>query len=267
MWRTIQLVIAYDGTDFHGWQDQPGRPTVQAAIEQAARRVLKHPLDVVGAGRTDAGVHALGQVAHLRTSTDIPPGNLVRAISGRIPESISIIRARHVHPDFHATTTSLSKQYRYRIHNRSNKPADNHAHRFTYHCWTPLDVDLMRIAAQAFVGKHDFSSMASANKPRPTYVRTVLRVNVYRCYDEIIVEVEGTGFLYHQVRNMVGTLVEVGRGHWPPEKVADILASKDRSRAGPTLPPKGLCMTWVKYPPHLLRVPAVPKTDPATETS
>jgi len=272
MWRTIQLVIAYDGGPFHGWQTQPGQSTVQEIIKHAACRVLKHPISLVGAGRTDARVHALGQVAHLKTNRNIPPYNLVRAIGGRIPKEISIVRARHVHPDFHATTSAISKQYRYRIHNRSEPPANNHTHDFTYHCWTPLDVDRMRRAARAFVGTHNFLAMASKSKSRPrqSYVRTVLRVDVMRRFDEVIVAVEGTGFLYNQVRNMVGTLIEVGRGYWSPEKVADILASKKRANAGPTAPAHGLCLAWVRYPPHLLRVPtnleAEIETESATET-
>lgn len=254
--RNIRLILAYDGGGYHGWQKQPEVPTVQAAVEQAARRALRHQVSIVGAGRTDAGVHAAGQVANFRTDTPIPTDKLKQAIGARLPKDITIVHAHEVHPAFHANRSALRKLYRYRVFNRPGRPVENMVHRYTYHFWQPLDIDAMREAAAAFVGEQDFAAMASRDDSRQTTVRTVTHVLINRHYDEIWFDVIGTGFLYNQVRNMVGTLIEVGRGHWPPQRVREILAGRDRSAAGPTAPARGLCLRWVEYPPHLLRPPA-----------
>ncbi len=253
MRRNILLVIAYDGTPFHGWQQQPNVRTVQGEIQASAARVLNQPVFLAGSGRTDAGVHAAGQVANLHADTHLSPERLMHAIGGRIPREITLIRARDVSPAFHASRCAVSKLYRYCIHNAPGRPAEHLRQRYTYHCWHPLDVQRMRAGAEHLVGTHDFAAMATRGAPRETTVRTVLRCEVYRRGDEVRVDVEGTGFLYNQVRNMVGTLVEVGRGHWEPEKVAEIIASRDRARAGPTAPAMGLCLQWVRYPPALMR--------------
>ena len=249
MERNLKLTIAYDGTDFHGWQRQLSVRTVQAEIEEVARRVIRHQIDVVGASRTDAGVHAQGQVAHLHTTTPIPADNLRRAIGHRLPEDVTIVHVADVPLEFHATRQALGKLYRYRIHNDARRPVEWHAARQAWHVWWPLDTRRMQAAADALVGTHDFAAFASAGSQRRTTVRTVSRVQIQRRYNTVLVDVEGVGFLYNQVRNMVGTLVEVGRGHWPAERVADILASCDRRQAGPTAPPHGLCLQWIKYPP------------------
>lgn len=251
--RNLKFLIAYDGSDFHGWQNQPGLPTVQGTLEQAARRVLRHQVEVIGSGRTDAGVHAAGQTAHVITERTIPAYNIMRAIGSRIPKTISLRDVSDVSLALHATRSALSKLYRYRIHARAARPAEQHTQRYTYHFWNPLDEARIREAARHFVGTHDFSAMASAGCERESMVRTVLRCDIFRHYEEIRIDVEGTGFLYNQVRNMVGTLIEVGRGHWPPERVAEIIAGRDRRQAGPTAPARGLCLQWVRYPAHLLR--------------
>lgn len=253
--RTLKLLIAYDGTEFHGWQFQPGLRTVQGELIQAARRVLRHQVTLRGSGRTDAGVHAAGQVASLRTSSAIPADNVRRAIGSRLPKDMSVIDVQEVHPDFDATSSSVSKLYRYRIHNSPHRPVCAHTQRYAYHFWHPLEWEVMRDAARSFVGEMDFSSMAGAGCVRETMVRRVIRCDVHRHLDEVRVDVQGTGFLYNQVRNMVGTLIEVGRGHWNPEKVAEILASGDRTQAGPTAPARGLCLQWVEYPARLLSPP------------
>lgn len=247
MVRNIKLLIAYDGTEFHGWQRQPDMRTVQACIEQAARRVVRHQVDVIGAGRTDAGVHAAGQVANWITTSDIPVSNLFRAIGGRIPKDITLVDAREVPLNFHATRCATEKLYRYTIHNAPGRPVERMRQRYVYHFWQPLDAERMQEAARAFVGEQDFAAMASKGDERESTVRTVYSCNIYRHYDEVRVDVRGRGFLYNQVRNMVGTLVEVGRGHWEPDRVAAILASKDRREAGPTAPARGLCLQWVRY--------------------
>ena len=252
MQRNIRLVIAYDGTEYHGWQAQHGLLTIQGLIEQATRRVVRHQVCVVGSGRTDARVHAAGQVAHLRTECRIPTFNLLRAIGTRLPKDISLIDARDVSPAFHARRSATSKLYRYRIHAAPSRPVSRTAQRYVYHFWNPLNLDRMQAAARHFVGTLDFSAMATKGCERETTVRTVLRCDLHRRLDEIRIDVEGKGFLYNQVRNMVGTLVEVGRGRWEPDHVKEILQSKDRSQAGPTAPARGLCLQWVKYPTVLL---------------
>jgi tRNA pseudouridine38-40 synthase len=268
MERNIKLHIAYDGTHFHGWQHQPSLRTVQGEIEEITRRVARHPLTVRGSGRTDAGVHARGQVANFRTTCDIPVENLRRAIGSRLPRDISVIDVHEVHADFVASASASSKLYRYRIYASAARPVENMAQRYCYHCWRPLDVARMREAARHFVGTMDFSAMASAGCERETKVRTVLRCDVHRHLEEIRVDVEGTGFLYNQVRNMVGTLIEIGRGHWPVERLPEILAGKARSAAGPTAPAQGLCLQWVRYPAHLLSpAPASSEHEPESASA
>lgn len=248
MERNLKLTMAYDGTGFHGWQRQAGVRTVQEEIERIARGVIRHPLEIVGASRTDAGVHAEGQVAHLRTTTPIPTTNLHRAIGHRLPDDVALVHVAEAPLGFHATRDALCKLYRYRIHNDLRPPAEYLAARYVWHVWYDLDAARMQAAAAALVGTHDFAGFASAGGQRRTTVRTVHRLEVCRRCDTLLIDVEGSGFLYNQVRNLVGTLVEVGRGHWPPERVTEILASRDRRLAGPTAPPHGLCLRWIKYP-------------------
>jgi len=252
-WRNIAMRVAFDGTDFHGWQTQPDLRTVQATIEQSLRRVCRHQINLTGSGRTDAGVHAAGHVSNFITNCKLPPSKLRHAVGSRLPKDISIVDLHEVHPDFHATQSAVSKLYRYRIFNARHRPVEQFVQRYTYHYWEPLDLQKMRAGAAHMVGTHDFSSMTPVQTQRETMVRTVLRCDVERDYDEVRIDVEGTGFLWRQVRNMVGTLLNVGRGHWPPEHVAEIIASKDRTIAGPTAPARGLCLQWVRYPPELLR--------------
>ena len=249
MERNLKLILAYDGECFHGWQHQPGVRTVQEVLRDAARRIIRHPLEVIGASRTDAGVHARGQVAHLRTSCEIPTGNIFRALGDRLPEDLSLVDLREVPLPFHAIHHARSKLYRYRIHNDAACPLEENDLHYAWHVWWPLDHARMQAAADALVGTHDFASFASAGCSRKTTVRTILNLQVRRVYRTVIIEVEGTGFLYNQVRNMVGTLVEIGRGHWPVERIHEILAARDRRQAGPTAPALGLCLQWIKYPP------------------
>ncbi|MFH0982043.1 MAG: tRNA pseudouridine(38-40) synthase TruA [Planctomycetota bacterium] len=259
MERNLKLLIAYDGTRFHGWQHQPGLDTVQGVVEQAARRVLRHRVEIMGSGRTDAGVHAAGQVANVFTTCTIPAYNLMRALGSRLPKDISLREVIVVSTRFHARNSAESKLYRYRIHNRPSRPVERLQQRYTYHYWHPLNLDRMRAAARYFEGTLDFSAMASAGCKRESMVRTVFRCEIARHFDEITVDVVGSGFLYNQVRNMVGTLIEVGRGRWGPEQVKAILDSRDRKQAGPTAPARGLCLQWVCYPPEVL----VPDCEPA----
>ncbi len=252
MHRNICFHVAYDGTDFHGWQNQPGQRTVQGVLEGVIQRTVRHPVELMGSGRTDAGVHAAGQVANFRTSCELECGKLHHSIASRLDKDVSIFEVRDVHADFHATLGAESKLYQYRIFNSQHRPVERFVQRYAYHYWKPLDLGPMREAAAHFVGEKDFSSMTAAGGERECMVRTVFRCEVERHVDEIRIDVEGSGFLFRQVRNMVGTLLNVGRGAWPPDRVAEILAAKDRTKAGPTAPALGLCLQWVRYPLHLL---------------
>lgn len=242
-----ELTIAYDGTDFHGWQRQPGVRTVQGVIEDVARRVLREPLTVVGASRTDAGVHAVGQAAHLALARDLPAAAVQRALALRLPADVTVAAVEAVGAVFHATRDARSKQYCYRIYADRARPVEQLAQRFAWHVWWPLDTERMRAAAELLIGRHDFVAFAGAGSPRLSTVRSVTRLDVRRVEREVRIEIEGDGFLYNQVRNMVGTLVEIGRGHWPPQHAGEILAARDRRLAGPTAPPHGLCLMWVRY--------------------
>jgi tRNA pseudouridine38-40 synthase len=250
--RTIALWVAYDGTEFHGWQNQPDLRTVQSVLEQALRRVVRHQVNLMGSGRTDAGVHAAGHVSSLVTTCELEPERLRHSIGSRLPKDVSLIALRDVDPHFHATRSAVSKLYRYRIHNAPGRPVEHHTQRYTYHFWEPLDLERMRAGARHFLGEKDFAAMAAKGGKRETTVRKVLRCDIERYLDEIRIDVEGTGFLYKQVRTMVGTLLNVGRGHWAPDRIAETLESGDRANAGPTVPARGLCLQWVRYPPELL---------------
>ena len=247
MQRNIRFLIAYDGTDFHGWQTQPEMRTVQEVIEQASRRVTRQQVGLNAAGRTDAGVHAAGQQANFETACEIPLPNLRKAIGSRLPKDVSLLHVSEVPLGFRCSQDAVSKLYRYRIYNATHRPVQEHIQRYTYHFWNNLDLDRMRDAAARLVGTHDFAGLASKGSERETTVRTILRADVSRRFEEVHVDVEGTGFLYNQVRNIVGTLLEIGRGHWGPERIDEILAARDRALAGPTAPARGLCLQWVKY--------------------
>lgn len=247
MQRNLKLTLAYDGTDFHGWQVQPGLRTVQGELQDHARHILRHPLEITGSGRTDAGVHARGQVAQVYTTATVSTDAIFRALRSRLPDDILLIDLREVPPSFSAIRSARSKLYRYRIYNRHARPVQHHLQRYTYHCWHALDADRMRAAADHIVGTHDFAAFASKGRKRLTTTRTVFRCDVTRHYDEIHIDVEGGGFLYNMVRNIVGTLIEIGKGRWAPDRIPDILASCDRSQAGPTILAKGLTLQWVRY--------------------
>lgn len=252
MERNVRLLLSYDGTEFHGWQSQPGLRTVQDVITQSVRRVVRHLVHLTASGRTDAGVHAAGQVANFSTDCLLSMEKMRSAVGSRLPKDVSVRGARVVSAEFHARRSTESKLYRYRIHNTADRPVSHLAQNYCYHFWDPLDVDRMQEAAVLFVGTMDFRAMAAAGCERETMVRTILRCDVHRHLDEVRIDVEGTGFLYNQVRNMVGTMIEVGRGRWAPEYVSEILAGGDRSKAGPTAPARGLCLQWVRYPAELL---------------
>jgi tRNA pseudouridine38-40 synthase len=247
--RNIKLTIAYDGSDYHGWQIQPGCVTVQGVLTEALRDLLGPRARVCGASRTDAGVSALGQVGLIQIDTPIPTENFAKAITDRLPESMAIVKAEEVPMGFDVIGDVKSKLYRYTIFSGPVRPVLH-----MRHCWhipANLDVQAMNEAAGLLVGKRDFKSFAAAADHREDSVRTVFRCDVTEVPADggrwVYVDAEGDGFLYNMVRNIVGTLVEVGVGRWKPEKIPEILEARDRKAAGPIAPPNGLCLMWIKY--------------------
>ena len=248
--RNIKLVISYDGTRYHGWQRQAGAASIQETIEQAAGRLLGHPVACNGASRTDAGVHALGQVGNIRTGNfHIPVRNFRRALNAKLPPDIAVLSAEEVPPDFHASRGALGKTYRYRIYLAPHKLVMEawHVYHYSHGQGKELDAEAMRQAAGRLVGTHDFRGLAFAAEKRENTVRTITQCTVSEAEDELRVWVTGDGFLYKMVRNIVGTLVEIGRGRWGPERIDDILRTRDRAYAGQTAPASGLCLMAVYY--------------------
>jgi tRNA pseudouridine38-40 synthase len=251
--RRFKLTVAYDGYGFHGWQKQVDRETrepirtVQGVLEQAAREVFKQPITLVGASRTDAGVHAIGQAAMFDAATRIPVERIPLALNARLPTTIDVRAAEVVRDGFQVIGDVTSKQYRYRIWNHAHRPLGLRA--MVYHYWHPLDPTRMNEAARRLVGEHDFAAFAAAGHNRQTTVRTIhdCRVETPPIGPEVHVVVSSNGFLYNMVRIIAGTLIEIGRGHWPPERIDALLASGDRHAAGPTAPPQGLVLEWVRY--------------------
>ena len=250
----IRLIVAYDGTDFNGWQRQPNAPTVQGRIESALAGITGEPVKLHGSGRTDAGVHALHQVANFKTDCHIPCANLLKALNNILPPSLRIKKVEEVPDSFHARHDARSKTYRYRI--LLAPVASPFLSRFVYHYPHPLDLPPMAAAARLFEGEHDFTSFAGSvgavhEPPLPgrANVRTIFSSRfLWRPKTSILVyDVRGSGFLHHMVRNIVGTLIEVGRGKLQPNDIPEILAARDRSRAGPTAPASGLCLVAVEY--------------------
>ncbi|MFK7895733.1 MAG: tRNA pseudouridine(38-40) synthase TruA [Myxococcota bacterium] len=246
--RTFRLVLEYAGGDFEGWQIQTGdRParTVQGELAKAVESITGAPGRIRGAGRTDAGVHAHGQVASLRLGVDFAPEKLGRALNARLPDDVAVLACDVVGEDWDALREARGKHYRYQIWNGASR-SPLRAERFAW-IHEPLDPGRMRAAAETFVGRHDFASMCAAGSDVKTTVRTVLGLEVSGASRaEILIDVDGEGFLRHMVRNLAGTLIEIGRGRWEPSEAAVILASKDRGRAGPTAPARGLSLVQVR---------------------
>ena len=243
--RNIKLTIRYDGRDYHGWQAQPGEKTIQGTIENALAQLLGDKVKLTGTSRTDAGVSALAQTANIRIDSPVPTENLARAITQKLPEDIAVTQAEEVDQTFDPITSVKSKLYRYTICTDVNRPVLQ-----IRHCWHRpgrLDIKAMDAAAKCLVDTYDFKSFASAADNRQSSVRTILLCDVSSKDNWIYIDVEADGFLYNMVRNIVGTLAEVGRGRWRPEKIKEILAAKDRTAAGPIAPACGLCLMWIKY--------------------
>lgn len=247
--RNVKLTIAYDGSDYHGWQIQPGFATIQQTVQDAARSLLGPNVRVCGASRTDAGVHALGQIALIQIDSPVPTENLARAITDRLPDDIAIVKAEEVRMGFDVIGDVTSKLYRYTIFCGLTRPVLHR--RYCWHVPSNPDVGAMDAAARRLVGTNDFKSFASAADCRTDSVRTVFRCDVTEAHKDdgqwVYVEVEGDGFLYNMVRNIVGSLMEVGLGRWEPVRISRVLAARDRTAAGPIAPPNGLCLMWIKY--------------------
>jgi tRNA pseudouridine38-40 synthase len=240
--RRIRITLSYDGTDFHGWQTQQSElPTIQGILEAIISDMEGKPVPVFGSGRTDAGVHALGQVAAFTLENPIPIDNLQRAVNRLLPPSIRVLEAAETHPEFHPRFDALSKLYRYRIFREPVcSPFD---WRYVYHHPYPLDEAAMVVAARHFEGEHDFTAFA-ASDPRDadgaSKVRTIFESRLERCGEFLIYSVRGSGFLKHMVRNIVGTLIEVGRGNLDGSRGIP-------AQRGPTAPARGLTLIEVKY--------------------
>lgn len=247
--RNLKLTLAYDGTDFAGWQVQPDSPSIQGTLASAIGRVTGEKVLPQGSGRTDSGVHALAQVATLQTDSVIPTGNFVVALNDILPASIRVLAAEEVAPDFHPRKSAHAKTYQYRIYREAI--CAPFLARYVWHYPYPLDEDAMRKAGPLVEGEHDFTSFAAVDPERGregvSNVRRIFSSQWRRDSSELIYEVRGNGFLHHMVRNLVGTFLLVGKGTLKPADITTILKAKDRSAAGATAPAAGLYLVNVEY--------------------
>jgi tRNA pseudouridine38-40 synthase len=241
-----KLILEYDGGGFVGWQRQPNGPSVQEALETAFPKFCGHAVEVAAAGRTDAGVHALGQVAHVDLERDWDPLKIRDALNWHLqPAGVAAIDVAEVPRDFHARFSAVKRAYLYRISDRRARPVLEAGR--VWHVPHRLDAEAMHIAAQVLVGHHDFTSFRATECQAKSPEKTLDRLDVRRAGDEIEITTEARSFLHHQVRNMAGTLKMVGEGKWSAQDVADALAARDRSAAGPTAPAEGLYLVRVGY--------------------
>ena len=247
--RTLKLTIAYDGSRYGGWQVQPNAPTVQAKLELAMHQIVGEPVRTTASGRTDAGVHAHGQVISCQTSSDLSPARLVRGINSQLPDDIRVLEVEPAPSEFHAIRDATRKRYRYRIWNAN--VLDVFQRDYVWHIPIPLDIEEMRKAITLFRGQHDFMSFQSTGSPRKTTVRTMkdvgFDVQTVRGGQEITIELEADGFLYNMVRNIVGTLGWIGRGRQTADWIPTLIKQCNRREAGMTAPAKGLTLMKVWY--------------------
>jgi tRNA pseudouridine38-40 synthase len=244
----IALGIEYDGSRFLGWQTQPGGGTVQDALEPALAGIAGAPVALTCAGRTDRGVHARGQVAHFDAEADRPDSAWVRGVNAMLPESIAVLWAKRVPAEFHARYSARSRTYRYLLLNRAVRPALAARHAGWFHA--PLDLPAMRAAAASLVGEHDFSAFRSSECQAKSPVRTLHEIRIEADGERVDFVVRANAFLHHMVRNLVGTLLYVGKGKHPPAWAEQVLASRDRTRAAPTFAAEGLYLEHVEYEAH-----------------
>ena len=244
--RNIRLIIEYDGTDYCGWQLQENGLSIQQVLEEAIGRMTGEPIRVIGSGRTDAGVHALGQVAHFHTASRIGERNFLMGINSLLPADIAVREVREVDSSFHARFDVKSKIYIYRVCDRPVRPVLER--RYAWFVWEPLDLQKIEGALDLFLGMHDFTSFCSTHTDSRDHARTILDIGVQKDGNGMIqFSLEADGFLRYMARTIVGALVDVGRGKCTREDVAGILAAEDRRKAGLTAPPHGLFLKEVKY--------------------
>ncbi len=252
--RTIRLTIAYEGTNYAGWQVQLSRPSIQGTIETALNSLTGEAIRIHGAGRTDAGVHAVGQVAHFATASTIPSDRFAAALNRELPKDIVIRDSREVPAEFHARYSAVRKQYRYLIDTAEVTPPWLRG--LVWRVPGRFDEDALTHAARTLIGRHDFSAFESKSSPEEDSCRTVFAVDVSRqptslgwqaSHELLAVAITADGFLYKMVRSIVGTLVQVAQGSRSADDITRILAGRDRSQAGPTAPPQGLALMWVEY--------------------
>lgn len=244
--RRIRLTVAYDGTDYCGWQVQPNGITVEEVLNKAVSKLTGEDIHVIGASRTDSGVHALGNVAVFDTRSSIPPERMAYALNQRLPEDIVIVKSEEVPAEWHPRyRDDITKTYEYHIYNaRVPDPLKRRTCAFVSF---PMAIEKMRAGAAYLVGEHDFVSFCNVRTNVEDTVRTVNRIAIWQDGAEIVMEIEGNGFLYNMVRIIAGTLIRVGRGFYEPEKVKEILETKKRTEAGITAPPQGLVLKEIRY--------------------
>ena len=243
--KRVMLIVAYDGTNYHGWQMQPNAVTIEQILNEKLSELLKEDIQVIGASRTDAGVHAEGNVAVFDTNTSIPGEKISYALNHLLPEDIVIQESFEVEPDFHPRKCDSIKTYHYRILNRNfNLPVKG---RNAYHFYRKLDLDKMREAAAYFVGKHDFKNFCSSHTQAKSTIRIIYSFDIEEEDEEIVLTVSGNGFLYNMVRMLTGTLLDVGTGRMSPDKIPELLAAKERVHSPNTAPARGLTLLDIEY--------------------
>ncbi len=242
--KRIKLVVAYDGTNYSGWQVQPNAVTIEQKLNEALSIVSGEEIRVMGASRTDAGVHSLGNICVFDTNARMPAERFCYALNRYLPEDIVVQESCEVPPDFHPRYCRSRKTYEYRILNRKFRMPSMRLN--TYFFYTPLNVERMQIAAEYLEGEHDFKSFCSVHAQVETTVRTIYQCSVWKEGDVVAIRVTGNGFLYNMVRIIAGTLIKVGSGELEPEQIKDILLARDREAAGPTAPAHGLTMIGIE---------------------
>ena len=243
--KRVKLVVAYDGTNYHGWQVQDNGITIEEVLNRTISELVQEDIKVIGASRTDAGVHACGNVAVFDTESRIPGDKFSFALNQRLPEDIRIQESCEVDADFHPRYADTVKTYEYNILNRRFELPTKRL--YAAFCYYPMDIERMNQAAAYLVGEHDFKSFCSAGAQVQTTVRTIYAVNVTKADDMVHIRITGNGFLYNMVRIIAGTLMQVGTGLMEPEQVKEILEARDRSKAGPTAEAKGLTLVEIRY--------------------
>ncbi len=241
----IRLTVAYDGTNYHGWQIQKNAVSVEGVLQKALSSLLGEDVELSGASRTDAGVHALANVAVFDTQTRIPPEKIAIAVNQRLPEDIRVMRSEEAPPGFHPRYTASKKTYEYAISNAAIQLPTRRL--YSYFVYIPLDLEKMREAAAYFLGEHDFAGFCSAGSQVRTTVRCIEALEILEFGEEIRIRITGNGFLYNMVRIIAGTLIEVGMGRRSREQVRRAICEADRSLAGPTAPPQGLTLIGIDY--------------------